>query len=131
MATASDILSAAMALPAEQRAEVAHQLLLRLEPNELDPNADQAWGHEVRQRLQAIRVGHFLSLGGCQSIRSAIASADEFDQLGMGQSSTSRFLSFPQHRNGAPALNARLAHRDSTEAKHSGQDRTRQRREQN
>ncbi|MGE0761459.1 MAG: addiction module protein [Pirellulaceae bacterium] len=57
MTTTSDILSAAMALPAEQRAEVAHELLLSLEPGELDPDVDQAWADEVRQRLRAIREG--------------------------------------------------------------------------
>jgi hypothetical protein len=57
MGATSDILSAAMSLPPEARAEVAHKLLLSLEPGEPDPNADQAWSDEVRRRLRAIREG--------------------------------------------------------------------------
>ena len=57
MATTSDVLSAALALPAEERAEVAHKLLLSLEPGEPDLNADQSWAVEIRRRLLAIREG--------------------------------------------------------------------------
>lgn len=55
MTTTSDIISAAMALPAEQRAEVAHQLLLSLEPIETNSDNEQAWSEQVRSRLKAIR----------------------------------------------------------------------------
>jgi putative addiction module component (TIGR02574 family) len=57
MTTTSEILNAAMALSAEERAEVAHKLLLSLEPGETDPNVEQAWTDEVRRRLLAIREG--------------------------------------------------------------------------
>ena len=57
MTTTSDVLTAAMNLPAAERAEVAHKLLLSLESGELDPDADQAWAVEVRRRLRAIREG--------------------------------------------------------------------------
>ena len=55
--TTSDILNAALALPADERAEVAHKLLLSLEPGESDPGVTQAWTEEIRRRLQAIREG--------------------------------------------------------------------------
>jgi len=57
MATTADVLSAALELPPEDRAEVVRQLLLSLEPGEPDPNVDQAWADEIRRRLRAIREG--------------------------------------------------------------------------
>ena len=57
MSTPSQVLEAAMALSLEQRAEVAHNLLLSLETADFDQDADQAWAAEVRRRLQAIREG--------------------------------------------------------------------------
>jgi len=57
MTTPSQILDAALALNSEQRAEVAHQLLLSLEPADFDADADQAWAAEIRRRLQALREG--------------------------------------------------------------------------
>ncbi len=57
MVTTSDVLHAASSLSAQQRAEVAHALLLSLEPNEGDADADAAWAVEIRRRLQAIRQG--------------------------------------------------------------------------
>ena len=58
MATASDVLNAAMDLKSEERAEVAHKLLLSLETDDFDEDADRAWADELRRRLQAIREGH-------------------------------------------------------------------------
>jgi hypothetical protein len=57
MATASEVLSAARKLSPQQRAEIAHELLLTLEPNDFDENVEPAWAAEVRQRLAAIREG--------------------------------------------------------------------------
>lgn len=57
MTTTSEILSAALTLPATDRAEVAHKLLLSLEPSESEADVDQAWADEVRARLRAIREG--------------------------------------------------------------------------
>jgi putative addiction module component (TIGR02574 family) len=57
MATASEVLTAARSLSAQQRAEVAHALLLSLEPDDGDADADAAWAAEIRRRLQAIREG--------------------------------------------------------------------------
>ncbi len=57
MATADEVLNAAMDLKSEERAEVAHKLLLSLEPEDFDEDADRAWADEVQRRLQAIREG--------------------------------------------------------------------------
>ena len=57
MTTPSQIVDAAMALDANQRAEVAHQLLLSLEPDDFDADANSAWVGEIRRRLKAIREG--------------------------------------------------------------------------
>ena len=46
-----------MELNPDQRADIAHKLLLSLEPADFDEHADQAWAAEIRQRLQAIREG--------------------------------------------------------------------------
>jgi hypothetical protein len=58
MTTPSQILDAAMGLDADQRAEVAHKLLLSLEPAGFDENRDELWAAEIRRRLQGIREGH-------------------------------------------------------------------------
>jgi putative addiction module component (TIGR02574 family) len=57
MSATSEVLNAALTLKPDERAELAHKLLLSLEPADFDPNADQAWADEVRRRLQAIREG--------------------------------------------------------------------------
>lgn len=55
MPTTSEVLQAAMSLNADERSEVAHRLLLSLEPDEPDLNVDQAWAEEVQRRRHAIR----------------------------------------------------------------------------
>jgi len=60
MTTPSQIVDAAMALDASQRAEVAHQLLLSLEPDDFDADADSAWAGEIRRRLLDIREGRVI-----------------------------------------------------------------------
>src|SRR5438132_214387 len=57
MPAALQVLDAAMALNRDQRAELAHKLLLSLEPDGIDEDADQAWAAEIRRRLLAIRDG--------------------------------------------------------------------------
>jgi putative addiction module component (TIGR02574 family) len=57
MAIASQILDIALRLNPDERAELAHTLLLSLEPADVDENADQEWAAEIRGRLQAIRDG--------------------------------------------------------------------------
>jgi putative addiction module component (TIGR02574 family) len=59
MTTPSQVLDAALALNPDQRADIAHKLLLSLEPTDFDKDADEAWAAEIRRRLQAIREGRF------------------------------------------------------------------------
>jgi putative addiction module component (TIGR02574 family) len=56
MANASEILHAARTLSHEERAALAHELLITLEP-ESDVDVEQAWADEIRRRLRAIREG--------------------------------------------------------------------------
>ena len=57
MTTPSQVLDAALRLNPDQRADIAHKLLLSLEPADFDEDADETWAGEIRQRLQAIREG--------------------------------------------------------------------------
>ncbi|MBI1901799.1 MAG: addiction module protein [Planctomycetia bacterium] len=57
MSTADQILHDALSLPAHDRAAVAHELLLSLEPETADEDVDKAWAAEIRRRLKAIREG--------------------------------------------------------------------------
>ncbi|RIK72687.1 MAG: hypothetical protein DCC68_26090 [Planctomycetota bacterium] len=56
-ARTSHCIAAATSLPLEQRAELAHALLLSLEPDDGDADADEAWAVKIRRRLRAIREG--------------------------------------------------------------------------
>jgi hypothetical protein len=81
MTTAPEFLNAAMRLGIEERAEIAHQLLLSLEPDVVDDDAGQAWAEEIRRRLIAIREGRVLLRDwddALSDIRQSItASTDE------------------------------------------------------
>jgi hypothetical protein len=57
MTSAPEVLHAAMSLGAEERAQIAHQLLLSLEPDAVDNDVEQTWAEEIRDRLLAIREG--------------------------------------------------------------------------
>jgi hypothetical protein len=57
MATAAEVLNAARELSSEDRAIVAHELLLTLEPEGSDDAVEQAWAVEIRERLRRIREG--------------------------------------------------------------------------
>jgi len=49
-----DITSAALGLPAEQRAQLARQLMESLDQ---DPEIEAAWDEEIRQRVEAWQAG--------------------------------------------------------------------------
>ena len=77
MATTSEILSAALLLSSEQRAEVAHKLLLSLESDESESDIDQVWADEIRQRLRLIREGQGVTRDwsvALKEIRQSLAS---------------------------------------------------------
>jgi putative addiction module component (TIGR02574 family) len=53
----AELVSKAMQLTADERAELARQLILSLEPAEADTDAEQAWDAEIERRLEAIDGG--------------------------------------------------------------------------
>ncbi len=55
MATKDDLLSDVLKLPSEERAELAHKLLLSLEQEE--PGAESAWQEELERRAREIIDG--------------------------------------------------------------------------
>ncbi|MBI5757948.1 MAG: addiction module protein [Planctomycetales bacterium] len=57
MSTVSEVLTEALELSQPERAEVAHRLLLSLEPDDDEREVDEAWAQAIRQRLQDIRQG--------------------------------------------------------------------------
>jgi putative addiction module component (TIGR02574 family) len=52
----TDLLSDALALPARERAKIAHELLLSLDEG-ADPDAAEAWVAELEQRAAEVRSG--------------------------------------------------------------------------
>jgi putative addiction module component (TIGR02574 family) len=56
MASEKDILTDALALPAEKRARIAHELLMSLDDRE-DPDAGDAWLAEIDRRAREVEAG--------------------------------------------------------------------------
>jgi len=56
MASEKDILNVVLALPAEERARLAHELLVSLDERE-DPDAADAWLNELDQRAREVESG--------------------------------------------------------------------------
>jgi putative addiction module component (TIGR02574 family) len=59
--SATEVLEAALALPEEQRAEVAEKLLASLD-GEVDADAESEWGIEIERRLARIEAGQAKSV---------------------------------------------------------------------
>ncbi len=57
MATANDLLSDALRLPPEERARLAHELLLSLEAGGEDSDAEAEWARELERRAQEVISG--------------------------------------------------------------------------
>jgi Putative addiction module component len=74
MAIKQELVSTALDLPAGDRAELARQLILSLEPLEVDADADLAWEAEIEHRLKAIDSGEAVSVDWRKSIERARAS---------------------------------------------------------
>lgn len=55
MADRAQVLEAALTLPVEDRAQVAHELLRSLESE--DPDAPAAWSKEIRRRIDEVEEG--------------------------------------------------------------------------
>lgn len=59
MSTTQDVLNMAMQLPEPDRAALARQLLLSLEPDDFDADAEAAWAVELEKRLAAVERGEY------------------------------------------------------------------------
>ena len=60
MVSSSEVLANAMMLPEKERADLAHQLLLSLEPEDFgDDEIASAWQQEITTRLKQIATGNF------------------------------------------------------------------------
>lgn len=57
MATKDELLSDVLRLPPEQRAELAHKLLLSLEVEPGDQDAEAEWDQEVERRAREVLDG--------------------------------------------------------------------------
>lgn len=51
------LLEQILKLPGDERAELARQVLLSLEPDEFDDDIDHAWATEIHRRREAVRCG--------------------------------------------------------------------------
>lgn len=70
MTTFDEVLKAALALPVEERAALANQLLESLEPLD-EPEWDRLWGEEARRRLCANRDGCGVARSAAEVYRDA------------------------------------------------------------
>jgi putative addiction module component (TIGR02574 family) len=68
MSTAEDIMARALQLPEQERAELAHRLLLSLEPDDLDPHAGTLWAAEIEARLRAFEEGQTDAIPGSEAL---------------------------------------------------------------
>lgn len=65
--SAGEALEAALALPEDERAEVAEKLLASLD-GEIDANAEAEWGAEIERRLARIEAGHSKTISMDESV---------------------------------------------------------------
>jgi hypothetical protein len=82
MPTLSDVLSAALTLSHSERAHIACELLLSLEPADFDDDTDveQAWAEEIQERLKEMREGRAELRNWdevCADIRRSLAAQRE------------------------------------------------------
>jgi putative addiction module component (TIGR02574 family) len=71
MAIKQELVTIALDLSADDRAELARQLILSLEPLEIDADADAAWEAEIESRLQAIDRGEVTSVDWRHAVERA------------------------------------------------------------
>ncbi|MFE8604244.1 addiction module protein [Archangium violaceum] len=72
MATADDLLSDALRLPPEERIRLAHELLLSLEAESEDPDAEAEWARELERRAQDV-IGGKVKLVSLEEARHQVA----------------------------------------------------------
>lgn len=59
MSIADGLLHQVLALPEQERANMAYQLLLSLEPEDSDSDAEDAWADEIMARSDAVHHGDY------------------------------------------------------------------------
>ncbi len=70
MTATEDVLALALQLPVEERAAIAHQLLLSLEPEIFDDDEiSSAWQEEIEIRLQKVADGRHVSHDWRQAVQ--------------------------------------------------------------
>ena len=57
MAVDTELMSRSLALSSQDRAEMAHRLLLSLEDDEPETGVEQAWAEEIERRLDSVDKG--------------------------------------------------------------------------
>ena len=57
MSTLNELYQKALGMEPAERAELAHRLILSLEPGERDPDWEEAWAREIERRLESIDRG--------------------------------------------------------------------------
>jgi putative addiction module component (TIGR02574 family) len=65
--SAAEVLEEALALPEDQRAQVAERLVASLD-GEVEPDADAQWGAEIELRLARIEAGQAKSVSMDESL---------------------------------------------------------------
>lgn len=68
MSTCNDIFTQALGLPVEDRALLARDLLVSLESEGFDDDADHAWADEIQARSEAVAKGEFTATDWRESI---------------------------------------------------------------
>ena len=69
MSTVDDILSAALALPAGHRAEIANRLFESLDEHDIQLELHPAWTEELSDRIKAIEDGTAKLVDGKQAVQ--------------------------------------------------------------
>jgi putative addiction module component (TIGR02574 family) len=59
MSVISELLNRALELPKPERADLARQILLSLEPDDFHADSDAAWAAEIDARLDIVERGDF------------------------------------------------------------------------
>jgi len=59
MSIAQEIADVALTLSEAERAELAHRLLLSLEPEDFDADSEAAWTAEIKARMAKVDKGEF------------------------------------------------------------------------
>lgn len=68
MPVQSELVNRVLDLPADQRAELARELIISLEDELPDPDADAAWEAEIERRLLAVDRGEVAPVDWRESV---------------------------------------------------------------